>query len=68
MKISTNLHRYDHKIVFVIVVRLKLFRNNNKNNFVIISVQICANIHEYWKNAMSNDGLIIKMIDQSHGD
>jgi hypothetical protein len=43
-------------------------RNNNKNNFALISVQICANLHKSWNNAMSNDGLIIKIIDQSHGD
>ena len=68
MKICIDLHRYDHKIVFVIVPCLKLFRNNNKNKFVITSVQICANLHKYWNNAMSNDGLIIEIIDQSHGD
>ena len=68
MKVCTDLHRYELKIVFVIVARLKLFRNNNKNNFVIISVQICANLHKYWNNAMSNDGLIIEIIYQSHGD
>ena len=66
--INKDLHRCDHKTVFVIVARLKLFGNDNKNNFVIISVQICANLHIYWNNAMSNDGLIIEIIDQSHGD
>jgi hypothetical protein len=66
--IYEDLHRYDHKIVFVIVWCLKLFRTNNKNNFVIISVQIRANLHKYWNNAMSNDGLIIEIIDQSDGD
>ena len=40
-RIYEDLHRYDHKIIFVVVLRLKLLRNNNKNNFVIISVQIC---------------------------
>ena len=53
---------------FVTVVRLTFFRNNNKNNFVIISVQIYTNLHKYSNNAMSNDGLRIEKIDQSHGD
>jgi hypothetical protein len=35
MKICTDLHRDVHKIVFVIVWHLKLFRNNNKNNFAL---------------------------------
>ena len=64
LKICTDLHRYDHKIVFVIVWHLKLFRNNSKSNFVIIFVQICANLQKYWNNALSNDGLIIEIIDQ----
>ena len=62
-QICTDLHRYDHKIVFVIVACLKLFRNNNKNNFASISVQICANLHKSWNNTMSNDGLIIENIE-----
>ena len=66
LKICTNLHRCDQKIVFVIVWPLKLFRNNNKNNFVITSVQICANLQKSWNNTMSNDGSIIKNMDLSH--
>ena len=36
------------------------------NNFVIISVQICANLHKSWKNMMSNDGSIVENMDLSH--
>ena len=39
--------------------------------FVIVSdhiLQICANFHKYWNNAMSNDGSSTKMIDQSYED
>ena len=43
MKICTDLHRYDRKIVFVIVSEQFEARNNNKNNFVNISVQIFIN-------------------------
>ena len=32
------------------------------------SEQICANLHKYWNNVMSNDGWSIEIIDQSHGD
>ena len=31
-------------------------------------LQICVNLQKYWNNAMSNDGLSIEIIDQSHGD
>ena len=44
MKICTNLHRYEHKIVFVIVACLKLFRNNNKNNFAFKCCKFLANL------------------------
>ena len=36
----------------------------NAANFL----QICANLQRYGNNAMSNDGSIIEIIDQSHGD
>ena len=36
--ICEDLHRYGRKIVFVNVVRLRLFRNNNENNFVQIFI------------------------------
>jgi hypothetical protein len=29
---------------------------------------ICANLHKYWNNAMSNDGLSTEIIDKSDGD
>ena len=61
--INKDLHRCDHKTVFVIVARLKLFRNDNKNNFVIISVQVCANVQKYRNKTLSNNGLIIENID-----
>ena len=64
--IYEDLHRYARKIVFVIVACLKLFRNNNKNNFASISVQIFANLHKSRNNTMSNDGLIIENMDLSH--
>ena len=54
------------KLFFVIVQRLKLFRNNNKNNFALISVQICANLHKSGNNTLSNDGLIIENMNLSH--
>ena len=41
--IYENLHRYE-QIFFAVVACHKLFRNNNKNNFSLIFVQICANI------------------------
>ena len=41
LKICTDLHWYDHKIV--IVWHLKLFKNNNKSNFVVKFVQIFRN-------------------------
>ena len=70
MKIYTDLHRLERKIVFVIdseqVARLKLFRNNIKNYFALKSVQICTNLHKYLNNALSNDGSSIEIIDQSH--
>ena len=30
--------------------------------------EICANLHNYLNNAMSNDGSSIEIIDLSHGD
>ena len=62
--IYEDLHRFAQiwaKNCFIIVVLLNLFRNNNKNNFALISVQIFI-------NTGSNDGLSIEIIDQSHGD
>jgi hypothetical protein len=66
LKICTDLHRCDQKIVLVIVWGLKLFRNNDKNNFVITSVQICANLQKSWNNTISIDGSIIENMDLSH--
>ena len=43
------------KIVFVIV----------SEQFCAHMLQICANLHEYWNNAMSNDGSSIEILDQS---
>ena len=43
----------------------KLFKNNNKNNFALKSVQICANLHKSWNNMMSNGNLIIENMDLS---
>ena len=31
-------------------------------------LQICANLHKYWNNAMLNDGSSIDIIDQSDSD
>ena len=42
--INKDLHRCDHKTVFVIVARLKLFRNDNKNNFVSKCCKFLANL------------------------
>ena len=61
MTICRDFHRYERKIVFVIAARLKLFRNNNKSNFVLTSLQICSNLH-----TMSNDDLSIENMDLSH--
>ena len=58
MKIRTDLLRHGHKIVFAIVFE----------QFCSHMLQICANLYKYWNNAMSNDGLIIEIIDESHGD
>ena len=60
--ILSDLHRYEHKIVVVIVSEQFLAI------FALISVQICTNFHKYWNNAMSNDGLSIEIIGKSHGD
>ena len=57
---------YECKIVFVIAARLKLFRNNNKSNFVLTSLQICSNLHRSGNNTMSNDDLSIENMDLSH--
>ena len=43
-----------------------LFKNNNKNNFVIRSVEICGNLQKFRNNTMSNNGLIIENMDLSH--
>ena len=61
--IYEDLHRYDHKIVFFYCLASKIVQNIRKNNFVAISELIFANLHKYWNNAMSNDGLIIEAID-----
>ena len=29
-------------------------------------MQICVNLQKYWNNAMSNDGLIVENMAQSH--
>ena len=63
-QICKKFAAFAHKIVFVIVSVVKLFRNNNKNNFL----QICPNLQKYWNIAMSNDGSSIKIIDKFHGD
>ena len=64
------------KFVFVIFseqfwewAHLKLFRNNNKNNFAFKSgLQIsCKSVQKYWNNSMLNDGSIIEITDWSHG-
>ena len=44
LRIYTDIHRSDHKIVFVIVWCLKLFKNNNKNNFAFICCKFLANL------------------------
>jgi hypothetical protein len=56
------------KIVFGSVSAVKLFRNKTKTilranaaNFL----QICVNLQKYWKNVMSNDGMIIEYMDLS---
>jgi hypothetical protein len=57
-----------HFIDFVIVAHLELFESNKKNNFALISVQICAHIHKSWNNTMSNDCLIRENMDLSDID
>ena len=56
-----DLHRFaafERKIVFVFVSE-KLYAH---------MLQIFANLHKYWNNAMLNDGSSIEIIDQSHRD
>ena len=53
-KIYEGLHRFDRQNCFCF--------------FALKSVPICANLHKYWNNGMSNDGSSIKIIDQSHRD
>ena len=42
--------------------------NKNMHSYAANFFQIFVNIQKYWNNAMSNDGLGIERIDQTHGD
>ena len=61
--IYEDLHRYDHKFVFVIVSEHFQAPNNNKTNFVIISVQIFINPETIRRQMMAQ---IIENMDLSH--
>jgi hypothetical protein len=58
-RINEDLHRFaafKRKLVIV------------SEQFCAHMLQICANLHKYCNNALSNDGSIIEIIDLSHGD
>jgi hypothetical protein len=65
-QISKKFAAFAHKIVFVIVSVVKLFRNNNKNNFARKCCKFLANLQKSWNNMMSNDGLIIENMHLPH--
>ena len=72
MKICLDLHRFERKIVFVIVFE-QFYKGNvlvtcNFTTGTITFLKICANLQKYWNNAMSNDDLSLKKIDLSHGN
>ena len=62
-QICKKFAAFAHKIVFVIVSAVKLFRNNNilRANAAYF-LQICVNLQKYWNKVMSIDGLIIEYI------
>jgi hypothetical protein len=55
-------------LLFLGVAPLKLFGNNTKNNFAFICCKFLVNLQKYWNNDMSNVGVSIEIIDQSHVD
>ena len=57
-QICKEFAAFEHKIVFVIV----------SEQFWAHMLQICANLHKYWNNAMSNDGSSVEIIHQPPGD
>ena len=65
--ISEDLHIFARNLQHLLAkLFLLLFlndnRNNNKNNFL----QIYVNLQKYWNKVMSNDGLIIEYMDLCH--
>ena len=67
-RIYEDLHRFEHKFVFVKIVSeqdcseiITILRSYAAN-----FLQICANLQKSWNNMMSNDGLIIEYMDLSN--
>ena len=76
--IYEDLHRFTQICPYMIIklfllLFLNSFRPSTLTKTILRSdaanfLQICANLQKYWNNAMSNYGLSIEIIDQSHGD